>query len=141
MSTVAESIVAAMQAVLQPALFGVRVERSRMAALTRDDLPAVIVKPINDQASPLANALQRGDLTVQLDIHTRGDIPDQLADPIAASTHQALLNDPTLGGLCARIRYLSREWEFIDADRPACRLSMLYLVTYLTSANDLNRLA
>jgi hypothetical protein len=36
MSTVAESIVSAMQAVLQPALFGVRVERSRMAALTRE---------------------------------------------------------------------------------------------------------
>lgn len=141
MNTQAEVILAAIAARLAAGNIGATVERSREVALEREDLPAVVIKPKSEAATPLATGVHRCELTVEIQVHTRGDIPDQLADPIAAAIHGALNADPTLGGQCARLYYLSREWDWADADGTAGQLAITYLIHYVTPAGDLTRQA
>lgn len=140
MSTQVELILTAIQSRLVSASIGASVERSRVVSFEREDLPAVDIKPRDEEATPHANGLQRCILNVEIQIHTRGDVPDQLADPIAASLHAALVADPTLGGLCQRLYYTSRNWTFADADASAGQLAMIYAVHYATPAGDITRL-
>ena len=141
MITQAETILAAVATLLAGGSIGASVERSREVALEREDLPAVVVKPKDEAATPLANGLTRCELTIDIQVHTRGAIPDQLADPIAAAIHKALTADLTLGGKCARLFYTARAWEFADTDRTAGQLTLNYVIHYHTPAGDLTRLA
>lgn len=141
MITQAETIVAAIAAALTGGSIGAVVYRSREVAFEREDLPAVSVKPKEETATPMANGLTRCELTAEIQIHTRGDLPDQLADPIAAAIHAALMADITLGNKCTRLFYAARAWEFADSDGTGGQLTMHYIIHYLIPASDITRLA
>lgn len=141
MNTQVETILVAVANFLTASCVGTHVERSREVALEREDLPALIIKPKDESSELLANGLSRNELVIELQIHTRGEIADQLADPVAAAAHVALTSDPTLGGKCTRVHYESRSWEFADSDRTGGQLTMHYRITYLTPAGDITRLA
>jgi hypothetical protein len=141
MNTQAEIILSAIATLLAAGSIGASVERSREVAFEREDLPAVVVKPKDEAATPLANGLTRCELTVEIQIHTRGDVPDQLADPIAAAIHAVLTADLTLGGTCTRLFYTARAWEFSDSDGTGGQLTLHYVIHYLTPAGDITRLA
>jgi len=60
-----------------------RIYRSRVEPLARGELPAIVVEPISDTCQQLTSAPTLDwTLTVRVAVIVRGNIPDQVADPI-----------------------------------------------------------
>jgi hypothetical protein len=118
---------------------GTRIYRSRVEPLARQESPAIVVEPVSDTAAQ-NTALPTLDwsLTVRVAIIVRGDIPDQLADPIVASAHSKIMADLTLGGYAIDVQPQSVNFDFMEADQPAGVIMMDYLVRYRTSVADLS---
>lgn len=116
---------------------GQSVFRARVEPLTRDDLPAIIIRPKQEMVQSLAMDIVERMLTAEVEIYVRGDVPDQLAEAIILQAHALLMKDRTLGGLCARIIERETQWEFADADNPASKMTVSYEIKYHTQAQDL----
>lgn len=112
------------------------VYRSRVVALTRGELPAVVVSPESEDTEQLARERMSRRLAVNVAIHARGDIPDQAVDTLAVNLHAALLADDTLGGKCARIFEGGTNWQFSEADGTALEMTITYNVAYSTPAKS-----
>ena len=117
---------------------GTRIYRSRVEPLTRGESPAIVVEPIGDTAEQ-NTSLPRLDwsLTVRVAVIVRGDVPDQVADPIVESLHGQPMADLTLNGNAIDLQPLSFNFELLEADQPAGVISCDYLVRYRTSLTDL----
>jgi hypothetical protein len=117
---------------------GNRIYRSRVEPFTRNESPAIVIEPINDLAQQ-NTALPTLDwsLTVRVAIIVRGNVPDQLADPIVQSAHGKIVADLTLGGYAIDVQPAGVTFEMIEADQPAGVVSLEYLVRYRTSVADL----
>ena len=76
-------------------------------------------------------------LKVKIVVIARGDVPDSIADTAVGSIHQAIMVDPTCGGLAGVIYDDSIKTEMELADQNAVRVEMLYTVKYSTVINDL----
>jgi hypothetical protein len=118
---------------------GTPVYRSRAVALLRGELPAVVVKPSGEQPEKIGNGVTKRPLEVDCEIHVRGDVPDQLADPIAGAIHAALMSAATLGGPDGGVIERETVWEYADADQTAAVITLKYQFVYLTAAADLTR--
>lgn len=132
MSSKAEVILSALAAAL--GCIGAPVRRSQVVPFERADLPAVVLRPKAEESSLLGCGLLRCTLDVIAEVHVRGDVPDQLADPIAVAIDAAVRGNPTLGGLADRAIRTSKEWEFADADAAAGKLSITYQIHYTEPA-------
>lgn len=117
---------------------GTRIYRSRMEPMARQESPAIVIEPINDTAQQ-NTALPTLDwsLTVRVAVIVRGNVPDQMADPIMEDLHSKLMADLTLGGYAIDIQPQSVSFEMVDADQPAGVISCDYLVRYRTSVTNL----
>lgn len=118
---------------------GTRIYRSRVEPFTRNESPAIVVEPVNDVAVQ-NTALPTLDwsMTVRVAIIVRGNVPDQLADPIVESAHAKIMADLTLGGYAIDVQPQGASFEMIEADQPAGVVSLDYLVRYRTSVTDLS---
>jgi hypothetical protein len=117
---------------------GTRIYRSRVEAFARSECPALIIEPINDEASigtSLPTYTWR--LTVRVTVIVRGAIPDQLADSTIQSLHSKLTADLTLGGYAMDITPGSISWDLVDSDQPTGVVSCDYRVLYRTTVSDL----
>jgi hypothetical protein len=117
---------------------GTRIYRSRVEPLSRQESPAIVIEPISDQAQQ-NTSLPTLDwsLTVRVAIIVRGNVPDQLADPIVESAHAKLMADLTLGGYAIDVQPQNVAFELMEADQPAGVISLDYLVRYRTNVADL----
>jgi hypothetical protein len=117
---------------------GTRIYRSRVEPLARQESPAIVIEPISDQAQQ-NTSLPTLDwsLTVRVAIIVRGNVPDQLADPIVESAHAKLMADLTLGGYAIDVQPQNVSFELMEADQPAGVISLDYLVRYRTNVADL----
>jgi len=117
---------------------GTRIYRSRVEPLARQESPAIVIEPITDQAQQ-NTSLPTLDwsLTVRVAIIVRGNVPDQLADPIVESAHAKLMADLTLGGYAIDVQPQNVSFELMEADQPAGVISLDYLVRYRTNVADL----
>ena len=117
---------------------GTRIYRSRVEPMARAESPAIVVEPVNDTAVQ-NTSLPTLDwsLTVRVAVIVRGNIPDQLADPIVEDLHSKLMADLTLGGYAIDIQPQSVSFEMVEADQPAGVISCDYLVRYRTSVTNL----
>ena len=134
-----EQILAALRTALTgTAQVGTRIYRSRVEPFTRGESPAIVVEPVNDTAVQ-NTALPTLDwsLTVRVAIIVRGNVPDQLADPIIESAHANIMADLTLGGYAIDVQPQSASFELLEADQPAGVISLDYLIRYRTSVTDL----
>lgn len=115
-----------------------RIYRSRVEPLTRGESPAIVVEPINDSAVQ-TTSLPKLDwsLTVRVAVIVRGDVPDQVADPIVEDMHSKLMADLTLDGNAIDIQPVGVNFELLEADQPAGVISCDYLVRYRTSLTNL----
>lgn len=115
-----------------------RIYRSRVEPLARNESPAIVVEPVNDTAVQ-NTALPTLDwsLTVRVAIIVRGNVPDQLADPIVEDAHGKIMADLTLGGYAIDVQPQSASFELLEADQPAGVISLDYLIRYRTSVTDL----
>ena len=140
MTTKRETILAAIRtALIGTTGVSTRIYRSRVEPLARGESPAIVVEPVSDTAAQ-NTALPTLDwsLTVRVAIIVRGDIPDQLADPIVASAHSKIMADLTLGGYAIDVQPQSVSFDLMEADQPAGVIMMDYLVRYRTSVADLS---
>jgi hypothetical protein len=97
-----------------------------------------VIEPISDTAEQ-NTSLPKLDwsLTVRVAVIVRGNVPDQLADPIVEDMHSKLLADLTLGGVAMDVQPVGVNFEMVEADQPAGVISCDYLVRYRTSVTDL----
>lgn len=117
-----------------------RIYRSRVVPLTRGETPALVVEMVSD--TPEQNtSLPKLDwtLTVRVVVITRGDKPDEIADPIIESLHPKLMADLTLGGYAIDVQPSTVSFEMMDADQPAGLVSCEYLIRYRTELADLTQ--
>jgi hypothetical protein len=139
MSTKREQILQAMQAALVGTTsVGTRIYRTRVTPVPREESPALIIEPIKDTPA-LETHLATIDWTflVRVNVIVRGNIPDQVADPIVASLHSKLMASPTLGGLAIDILPAPTDFNFAEADGPAGEIHCDYRVLYRTSLANL----
>lgn len=142
MSSQRETLLAAVKSLLTGATpAGANVDRSRVTALNRSELPAIVIKPKGESVDNSTRGLAVRNLTIEIEVHVRGDVPDQQADPTLVAAHAALMADQTLGGKCARVIERETQWDFSDADQSAAMVILTYDVVYLTPTGDLTRLA
>jgi len=116
-----------------------RVFRSRVEAFGRSEVPALVVEPISDDASidtSLPTYTWR--LVVRVMVIVRGNIPDQIADPIVQSLHSKLVTDLTLGGYAMDVQPISISWEMVEGDQPTGVVMCDYRVLYRTTVSDLS---
>lgn len=139
MATRRETILAAVRTALTNTTgVGTRIYRSRVEPMARAESPAIVVEPVNDTAEQ-NTSLPTLDwsLTVRVAVIVRGNIPDQLADPIVEDLHSKLMADLTLGGYAIDIQPQSVGFEMVEADQPAGVISCDYLIRYRTSVANL----
>jgi hypothetical protein len=116
-----------------------RVYRSRVTAVQRAESPAIVVEPISD--TPTQNtSLPTLDwrMRVRVSVIVRGDVPDQLADPVIDSMHAKMVADLTLGGYAIDVQPDEVSFNLVDADQPAGVIFNDYIVQYRTSVASLS---
>jgi hypothetical protein len=67
----------------------------------------------------------------------RGNIPDQVADPIVQDMHAKLMADLTLGGYAIDIQPQGVTFDLAEADQPSGVIACDYVVRYRTSVTNL----
>jgi hypothetical protein len=115
-----------------------RVYRSRVEPLARGESPAVVIEPIIDQADNSVLPKLDWSLTVRIAVIVRGNIPDQVADPIIESIHSKLLSDASLLALITSIIPTNVTFDSMEADQPAGVVGMDYQIRYRTSVTNLS---
>jgi len=140
MTTKRESILAAIKTALTGTTgVGTRIYRSRVEAFARAETPAITIEPINDEASvdtSLPTLTWR--LGVRVAVIVRGNIPDQIADPIVQSVHSKISADMTLGGIAMDVQPISVGFELVESDQPTGVVMCDYRVLYRTTVADLS---
>jgi hypothetical protein len=140
MTTKRESILAAIKTALTGTTgVGTRIYRSRVEAFARSECPALVVEPLNDEASidtSLPTLTWR--LAVRVAVIVRGNIPDQIADPIVQNLHSRISADLTLGGIAMDIQPVSVGFDLVESDQPTGVVTCDYRVLYRTTVSDLS---
>lgn len=135
-----EQILSALEAMLIGATpAGANVFRSRVIAVGRAESPAIIVRPEEDIPEKQFAGMVISSVTVAIDVYTRGDVPDQLADPIIVAAHARIMADPAVGGLASLTLQGPAKWESQEADQTAGFATFLYHVRYTTKVSDLTQ--
>lgn len=139
MTTKREQVLAAIRTALTGTTeVSTRIYRSRVEPLARGETPAIVVEPISDTAQQ-NTSLPTLDwsLTVRVAVIVRGNIPDQVADPIVQDMHSKLMADLTLGGYAIDVQPQGVTFELAEADQPSGVIACDYVVRYRTSVTNL----
>jgi len=114
-----------------------RVYRSRVEPIARNESPAVILEPVQDQADqPDVVGRINWRLTVRVTVYVRANVPDQAADSIVQSVYSKMLQDTTVGGYAMDVRPVNVSFETLEADVPAGVITNEFEVIYQTSYSD-----
>lgn len=114
-----------------------RVYRSRVEPIARNESPAVILEPVQDQADqPDVVGRINWRLTVRVTVYVRANVPDQAADSIVQSLYSKMLQDTTVGGYALDVRPVNVSFEVLEADVPAGVITNEFEVIYQTSYSD-----
>ena len=144
--SIREQILAHIAATVLPgtAQVGSRIYRSRAQAYSRSEAPAITVSPGEDNPvnAPRTTGASLGRLDqvlpVLIEIYVRGDVPDQLADPIGVDVHSRMMADRTLGGLAHDVQPDGWRPEYEQADATAGWIGHKFLVRYRTRDDAIN---
>ena len=137
MATVRELITARTAACLVGATpAGANVFRSRETAITRALTPAIVIMPVDEDVRRMGSFTDVHVLTLAIEIFTRGDPWDSIADATAEAAHRVLVNDPVILSYQADVRKIATAYESQEADRTAGVLTSTYAITYLAKASD-----
>lgn len=130
-----EAVVSALSGTTQ---VGSNIFRSRVVAFKRSEYPAINVEPIKD--TPTRDAVGRlsWDMMFHVMVMVRADGADSAADPIVEDVHSRLAGDSTLQPMLVDFLPIGTDFQFVDADKALCVISMQYKVTYQTAENALN---
>jgi len=139
MTTRRESILARIRTNLTDTTdVGTRIYRSRVEPLARGELPALVVEPISDVCVQLTSAPTLDwTLTVRVAVIVRGNIPDQVADPIIESLHAKIMGDLTCNGFAYDVQPIGVSFDLQEADQPSGVISCDFAVKYRTRVANL----
>lgn len=115
---------------------GSRIYRSRVEAFSRDEAPAIVIEPGIDRAVEFSSCKLDWTLELIIGVYTRGQIPDQLADPIVVDVNTRLMTDRSLGGLAIDILPAMVDPQRDKADLTSLWTVLTYKVRYRT--DDVN---
>lgn len=140
MATKREQILQAIKSALAgTAGVGTRIYRSRTEPISRGESPAIVIEPLRDD--PQQNtSLPTLDWTLnaRVTVIVRGQVPDQLADPIVEDLHAKLMADLSLGGIAIDIQPGPVIFELLEADQPAGAISCNFQIRYRTAVSSLS---
>lgn len=138
MSSVREQILAKIVELLTP-VAGVesRVYRSRVNALQKSELPAILVEPVSDQAGYTQMDNLSWVLKVRVGLILRSETPESDMDPILVSIHSLLMATRDVGGLAMDIIPESVTFSNLKDDVTTGTADAIYSVSYRTAATDL----
>lgn len=146
MSTKREAILAEIASVLENVIYGDagaladRIFRSRRRAVDRLDSPAIVVEPIRDDPDNETIHRLTWRLLVRISIVVRGEIADQIADPILEAIHSALMADVSLGGRSMDIEPGSVNFELLEVDGGGGIIPVDYTVVYQTARESMSEI-
>lgn len=112
--------------------------RSRVEPFARNRVPAITIEPIQDTSENSVIPFLDWSLVVRVSVIVRGDVPDQLADPIVESLHGKIMVDLSLGGLSMDIQPSSVNFELLEGDQPIGIVTLDYRVQYRTGVESLS---
>jgi hypothetical protein len=138
--SVREQIIQAAVIAIDAAVSTATVYRSREAALATDQLPAVVVAPLNDTPSERATSLCWLDWAFQLAVDVvTGDELDKAADPILQAAHAALMGGTRDLGLAAVHEIMPGPVSFSASNReqPVGLVRAVFTISYRTKHGDL----
>jgi hypothetical protein len=124
-------------AALNGSTVGVTAYRSKMAAFSQAQLPAINVLP--DEGDTEYNDTDSADRRFRFKVRYTGiavDECDAAIDPIYVAGNIALLADPKFGGLAIFTRELSSKWEMEKGLFDTVALVVLYETEFSTSRLD-----
>lgn len=116
---------------------GGRVYRSQSDPNDRELMPCIAYRWTSEQPTPQTVPQMERTLNVEISVFTRGDTPDELADPIMVSVHSLLMADTSLGGLAIDMRLDDASSEIVAADMPAAKVTHAYAVQFRHSYSDM----
>ena len=137
MATLQEQILARLLVIAAGVPGVVVAARSRRTGVDRDETPAVIVRPGDEQDEPCGALADEHRFEPELVVMTRGEPWDTVADPIVDALHTAILRDTGLKAMAINVRRIAREPEDAEADSTAGQYTLRYRITYLTRADNL----
>jgi 2-methylaconitate cis-trans-isomerase PrpF len=111
---------------------GLKVFRSRRAALGRQELPAAIIEPVGDSGSNDGTLYQSWDMKINVRYFTRGDAPDVASEALIAQAHAAIMAGSNLGGLALSVEASEVSYTLEASEGIACETVVEYTVQYRT---------
>ena len=147
MASIREQILSHIATVTLPGTVqvGSRIYRSRAQAYSRSEAPAITVSPGEDNPvnAPRTTGASLGRLDqalpVLIEVYVRGDVPDQLADPIGVDVHARMMADRTLGGLAHDVQPDGWRPEYDQADATAGWIGQRFLIRYRTKDHAIDQ--
>ena len=148
MASIREQILERIKTVTLPGTVqvGQRIYRSRAQAYSKSEAPAITISPGEDNPvnapRTIGASLGRLDqaLPVLVEIYVRGDVPDQLADPIGVDVHSRMMADRTMGGLAPDVQPDGFRPEYEQADGSAGWMQHRFLIRYRTRDDAIDQL-
>lgn len=113
--------------------------RSRVEPFTRGKVPAIVIEPVSDAPDSILIPKIDWSLSVRITVLVRGDVPDQIADPIIQSIHSKIMADQSIGGLAIDTLPGLVNYDLIEGDQPVGVVTMSYRVLYRTNAADMTQ--
>lgn len=147
MASIREQILARIATVtlLGTVQVGGRIYRSRAQAYSRSEAPAISVSPGEDNPvnAPRTTGASLGRLDqalpVLIEIYVRGDVPDQLADPIGVDVHARMMADRDMGGLAHDVQPDGWAPQYEQADATAGWIGHRFLIRYRTKDDAIDQ--
>ena len=148
MASIREQILERIRTVTLPGTVqvGQRIYRSRAQAYSRSEAPAITISPGEDNPVNAPRTIGAGlgrldqALPVLVEIYVRGDVPDQLADPIGVDVHARMMADRTMGGLAHDVQPDGFRPEYEQADASAGWMQYRFLIRDRTRDDAIDQL-
>lgn len=133
MSTRAEQIIAALFSKLEaaPVLVSGNVWRTKLRPIPKGTDFAIVIKRGQDlRVADATTKTHFRQLTAPIEIYARGDVPDELADPVIESVVNRVMADRTLSGLCDEISIGNVLPDWAARDEDLVMMDLAFLVDY-----------
>lgn len=122
------------------AIAPVPVLRQPTTAIPRNQTPVLVLTVVSDTPVTRSNDRLERELSLHLTAHARDPADGfAVADDLLCRAHQALLADPTLGGLALAIAEQETDYQAEDADVDAIAIPAVYRIIYRTLVSDISQ--
>ncbi len=141
MNTRAENITEAILGLIkaEPELVDGNVWRSRLRPIPASSGYAIVVRQGRDlrlnESTTIGNYSRQA--VVMVEVYARGDVPDQLADPIVHEVVKRVMADTNLGGLSDDIYVGNKQPEWTARDTDMVAIDLEFIVTYQLPFDEL----